>query len=156
MTHSRGPLAFVVDPGLPPWYDGSPCIPSSRKPGDVGYPRVNIKKKVLYEHRLVYEAAHGPIPPGMQVDHVCHGLDESCPGGNLCSHRACINPAHLQAVTNAVNVMRSRGPSAAEALMTHCIRGHEFNEENTHVTKAGRRQCRPCKRIRQNSARAKR
>lgn len=45
-------------------------------------------------HRLVYEEAHGPIPAGLVIDHLC------CVPG-------CVNPDHLEAVTNGENIARS-------------------------------------------------
>ncbi len=47
-----------------------------------------------YTHRYFYELENGPIPEGFQLDH-------------LCCQRDCMNPAHLEPVTPAVNVRRS-------------------------------------------------
>jgi hypothetical protein len=89
-------------------------------------------------HRIAYEWLIGPIPPGMVLDHL------------VCSNRACVNPAHLDLCTQGENARR------AMAKMTHCRRGHEYNEQNTLVyTAPGKgpaRFCRICIRGRRQSA----
>lgn len=57
-------------------------------------------------HRMSYELHTGPIPAGLQVDHVCHTMSPDCPGGSTCMHRRCVNPAHLELVTLVENVRR--------------------------------------------------
>ncbi len=47
-----------------------------------------------YPHRLAYEWLVGPIPPGCQIDHVCH-------------NRACVNPAHLRPCSAGENSRNS-------------------------------------------------
>ena len=47
-----------------------------------------------YVHRIVYELLKEPIPDGLQIDH-------------LCEVRSCCNPAHLEAVTQSVNILRA-------------------------------------------------
>ncbi|WP_374196785.1 HNH endonuclease signature motif containing protein [Streptomyces sp. ISL-100] len=91
-------------------------------------------------HRLVYEVAHGPIPDGMVIDHICHH-PETCEGGHLCPHRGCINPDHLAAVEPAVKTSTAR---AARRRPEFCKDGHKFTSENTYTDNRGSRHCRTC------------
>jgi hypothetical protein len=90
-------------------------------------------------HRLVYEDRVGPIPVGLELDHVCHSLDRSCEGGVMCPHRRCVNPDHLEPVTRRENVRRSRIAGAES-----CKHGHAFTPENTYRRRNGTRDCRAC------------
>lgn len=92
-----------------------------------GYGRFTFGGKILVAHRWSYERFVGPIPDGLQLDH-------------LCRNTSCVNPDHLEPVTNAENQRR-----AAEAR-THCKHGHEFTPENTSRS-GGRRTCRECARV---------
>lgn len=95
-------------------------------------------------HRMVYETFVGPIPDGKDIDHLCH-VAEKCKGGITCPHRACCNPKHLAPEESVANTMRGNSPAAINARKTHCNNGHEFNVINTHVSRAGKRACRPCR-----------
>jgi hypothetical protein len=102
-------------------------------------------------HRVAYELFVGPIPDGLQLDHVCHSLDHSCIGGSQCAHRRCCNPAHLEPVENRENTVRGRAGvvnGGREASKTHCPKGHPYDDENTRLDRNGWRQCRSCERER--------
>jgi hypothetical protein len=80
-------------------------------------------------HRWAYRMTHGEIPRGLVVDH-------------LCSNSLCVNPYHLEAVTQQTN---NRRRINAQTKRTHCIRGHAFTLENTRIDKKDQRVCRRCK-----------
>lgn len=90
-------------------------------------------------HRRAYEHWVGPIPDGMEIDHRCHTDDPECFEGDLCPHRACVNPAHLELVTHEQNVQR-----AHRAAQEQCSRGHELSGENIYQHR-GKRYCRQCR-----------
>lgn len=99
--------------------------------------------------QAVYRLLLGPIPEGKVLDHYCHTLDRTCPGGDSCHHRRCVNPAHMDPVTFEEN--SSRG---AWGRKTHCPHGHPYDEANTLVS-GGRRYCRICARARSAKYKAK-
>lgn len=97
-----------------------------------GYGRIVVPGMgTRLSHRLMYEAKVGPIPKGLEIDH-------------LCRIRSCVKPEHLEAVTRRENSLRSESFAAINARKTHCIHGHEFTPENTYVKPNGHRQCRRC------------
>lgn len=91
---------------------------------------INKTVKRRLAHRASYEVFVGPIPDGMEIDHLCF-----VPG--------CVNPSHLEAVTARENRRRSRRGSS----QTCCKRGHTFSTENTYLYK-GVRICKACNAIR--------
>jgi hypothetical protein len=96
-----------------------------------GYGGINVDGKRTPVHRAAYELLIGPIPEGLVIDH-------------LCRVRNCVNPVHLEPVTNAENVLRGEGTGAHHARSTHCPQGHKFTPENTYHSPTGRK-CRICK-----------
>jgi hypothetical protein len=79
-------------------------------------------------HRVMYELFVGPIPKSLQLNHLCHSQDKSCPGGKKCLHRKCVRPNHLEPVVVRENLHRSLNFSGNR---THCPKGHEYSQENT-------------------------
>ena len=103
-----------------------------------GYGVVQHNGRVQRAHRVVYEHLVGPIPVGLELDH-------------LCRNRACVNPAHLEPVTGKDNIARGESMSALHSRQTHCRAGHEFTPDNTYLRKRGHnteRFCRECCRAR--------
>lgn len=90
-------------------------------------------RRWLRAHRVAYELLVGPIPDGMTLDH-------------LCRNRRCVNPDHLEAVSNVENVMRGVGLGPTNAAKTLCPNGHRLPER----IGPGERVCLPCKRRRQS------
>ena len=117
-----------------------------------GYGHVRVDQRTLGAHRASYELWIGPIPAGFQLDHVCHTVDKHCSGGNGCLHRRCVNPAHLEPVTNHENLLRGRWPGSRK---THCPYGHEYTTENTYIGPRGEQDCRTCRRLRMREKRRK-
>lgn len=88
-------------------------------------------------HRYFYEMLVNPIPKGMVIDH-------------LCRNGLCVNPEHLEPVTNEENILRGEGACAKNAQKVFCKRGHLLNEENTYNRKNGRRDCKICDKLRRS------
>ncbi|MFB7461281.1 hypothetical protein [Streptomyces sp. NPDC056188] len=109
-----------------------------------GYGQIGVEGKVRQAYKVAYELFIGEVPPGLELDHLCHTRDLKCISNSDCRHRRCVNPWHLEPVTQRENTRRSNNPSAVNARKTHCIHGHEFSPENTYVKPNGQRQCRQC------------
>lgn len=92
-------------------------------------------------HRWAYEQLNGPIPDGLQLDH-------------LCRNRHCVRPSHLEPVTCKVNLLRGETFNARNASKTHCPAGHPYSDANLRIWN-GRRVCRACDSIKQARHRAR-
>lgn len=97
-----------------------------------GYGQFRYGARLIMAHRWAYEEMVGPIAEGLVIDH-------------LCRTPTCVNPSHLEPVTERENIVRGVGPSAQNAGKTHCIRGHPFDEDNTYRTPVGDRGCKMCR-----------
>lgn len=110
------------------------CLVWQGKVDKQGYGRMYAYGQNSYlAHRWAYENFVGPIPEGMQVDH-------------LCRNPSCVNPSHLEAVTPLENTHRSLIARGLPISVTHCVRGHAYDEANTRYLKRGWRACRACDR----------
>lgn len=93
-------------------------------------------RKKHQAHRYLYQHTVGQIPQELVLDH-------------LCGTPNCVNPDHMEPVSQRVNVLRSSktNPAVINAEKTHCHRGHEFDEANTRIMPNGGRTCRACMRL---------
>jgi hypothetical protein len=117
-----------------------PCWLWITPTGTGGYGRLKVDGVLVKAHRFAYELLVGPIPPGLELDH-------------LCRVPACTNPAHLEPVTSAENTRRGLAVQATTArfaamreVRTHCPHGHPANEYLRNS--AGNYKCRTCERDR--------
>jgi hypothetical protein len=99
--------------------------------------------RVQLPHRVFYELANGPIPKGLEADH-------------LCRNTLCVNPDHIELVTHRENILRGNSPSAQQARQTHCKRGHLLEGENVYkadTSSPNARKCKECRRERERAYR---
>lgn len=96
-----------------------------------GYGRFWDGTRHVRAHRYAYESLVGPIPDGHELDHV---------RARGCTHRHCVNPAHLEPVLHQENMRRASDRPT-------CRQGHPFTPENT-ITRPTQRLCRTCDRAR--------
>jgi hypothetical protein len=105
------------------------CWPWLGKLDRYGYGRVasKVNGRIISTgaHRAAYLLRHGEIPDGLVIDHVCR-------------NRACVNPAHMEPVTNQQNISPERRNYA-----THCRKGHPYSPDNTRL-QGTRRLCKIC------------
>lgn len=59
-------------------------------------------RTAMLAHRYAYEQMVGPIPEGLEIDH-------------LCRNRGCVRPDHLEPVTHSENMRRARADKKGEA-----------------------------------------
>ena len=79
-----------------------------------GYGDFWIEGGMRRAHRVSYQIAIGEIPAGLQIDH-------------LCRVRHCVNPKHLEAVTQTQNTLRGYGFGAINKRKTACPKGHKYD-----------------------------
>ena len=107
-----------------------------------GYGKFSVNGKSITAHRYFYEFYHSTrVPPGMVLDH-------------LCMRKRCVNPAHLEIVTQQENAKRF-GPNSHNAKKTECPQGHPYSEDNVYLGTHGDRICRTCTKLRDKERYAK-
>ena len=82
-------------------------------------------------HRWAYLTIVGPVPDGHVLDH-------------LCRNPSCVNPAHLEPVTNQENLARGWGRRLRNGMTDECINGHKYTPDNTYISPRGQQHCRAC------------
>lgn len=116
-----------------------PCwLWTASKTGN-GYGKIwwTAEQRLVPAHRVVYELLVGPIPDGMELDH-------------LCRTPACVNPEHLEPVSHRINMLRGLTVVALHAAKTTWPRGHEYDAV---IPKSGKRYCRTCDNAQQRERR---
>lgn len=101
-----------------------------------GYGSLVFERKRYAAHRVSVELSGRTYEPGQVTDH-------------LCRNPSCVNPAHLEIVSNRENVLRGIAGlhrAIERAAATHCPRGHPLSGENLRLKKNGHRECWTCRR----------
>lgn len=121
-----------------PLWNGTHCWLWKGKLTPKGYALLKVGTQMQRAHRVSYRLYVGIIPAELTIDH-------------LCRIRHCMQPYHLEPVTQAVNVLRGNSPSAIAARKTHCPQGHPYGEVEIQPNGKRRRRCLPC--VKTNRAR---
>lgn len=102
-----------------------------------GYGGFHPSKTVMVlAHRWSLQQAQGELDPMKVVDH-------------LCRNRRCVNPDHLEQVTNEENLRRGAGFALRNGMRDSCKNGHPYTADNTYIEPNGNGiRCRACARIR--------
>jgi len=116
--------------------DLGPCWMWTTTLNTSGYGQFFLNGRTRAAHRVAYEWTGKAIPDGYDLDH-------------LCRVRRCVNPAHLEPITEAENARRANAVAGriyrnGNTGKTHCKRGHAFDETNTYRMRDGGRRCRAC------------
>jgi len=99
--------------------------------GSKSYGYFCFNKRRHRAHRFSYELYRGPIPPDLVIDH-------------LCRMPWCVNPDHLEVVTQKVNMERAAHTGRRNLF---CPKGHPKFGDNLYVFPNGTHTCRECVRI---------
>lgn len=110
----------------------SPCWLWPVRANSYGTFHLSNPTHAIRAHRWAYEQFIGPVPDGLVIDH-------------LCRNPSCVNPAHLEAVTQKVNLLRGNTLQAQNTAKTHCIHGHLLDGNNLYKRPNGKRVCRICR-----------
>lgn len=107
---------------------------------DKGYGKFReggVGSKVVPAHVWAWRQEYGPVPAGLELDH-------------LCRRKNCVRPSHCEAVTHAENIRRGDRRKMGEhnRRKSYCPSGHRYDHLNTYVDSASRRHCRKCERSR--------
>jgi len=97
-----------------------------------GYGNINVNKKRIGIHRILYKYYYDKLDSRLEIDH-------------LCRNTSCCNPLHLEQVTHKENVLRGFSLNAINARKTHCKRGHPLSGDDIRIEKYGSRRCKKCK-----------
>ena len=95
----------------------------------VFYPQTDV---AIMAHRWAYEFCVGPIPEGLEIDHLCR------------THN-CVYPWHLEPVTHRVNQHRGMSFSGVNSRKTHCDNNHPLSGDNLYIEVGGGRRCIACR-----------
>lgn len=122
----------------------SGCWEWTAHTGHNGYALFQVKRQSCRAHRVSYETLVGAIPEGLTLDHSCYV-------------RHCVNPAHLEPVTQAENNRRAATEGVKinpRKVRPHCPAGHPYDEANTATSGSGKRRCKECTHARKRRYRA--
>lgn len=100
--------------------DESGCWLWTDVPANTGYGMFSVEGRSRLAHRFAYELLVGPIPAGLTLDHLCHV-------------RHCVNPEHLEPVTQAINVGRGRWAHSGLPRAEFCKRGHRYADVGFYI-----------------------